>query len=161
VHPASGYSPGDAQPPLGGYAVLVAVFTLGMGGAMAALRICGRELPERPRVGDLVLAGIATHKLSRLITRDKVTAFLRGPFTEYQGPAGHGEADEQPRGEGLHYALGELLVCPYCLAGWLAAGFAIGQVAAPRTTRFIAGMYASQTLADFLQLAYVAAENRA
>jgi hypothetical protein len=37
----------------------------------------------------------------------------------------------------------------------------VGLVAAPRQTRFIAAIYAELTLADFLQLAYRAAEERA
>ena len=64
-------------------------------------------------------------------------------------------------GHGLRYALGELLVCPYCLAQWVTGAFAIGLVAAPRGTRFVASIYAAQTLSDVLQLAYNAAEDRA
>jgi len=44
---------------------------------------------------------MATHKISRLITKDKVTAFVRAPFTRFQEAAGHGELEEEARGEGL------------------------------------------------------------
>ena len=64
--------------------------------------------------GDLLLVGIATHKLSRLLAKDKVTSFIRAPFTRYQEPSGQGEVEEEPYGHGLHLAVGELLVCPYC-----------------------------------------------
>jgi Protein of unknown function (DUF1360) len=153
----AGYAPRE-QRPLAAYTGLTAAFGIALGGALVALR---RELPERISTRDLALAGIATHKLSRLLAKDKVTSFIRAPFTRYQEPAGHGELEEAPRGSGARYAVGELLVCPYCLAQWVAAGFVVGLVAAPRPTRVVAGIYAAETLADFLQLAYAAAEDRA
>jgi hypothetical protein len=52
-------------------------------------------------------------------------------------------------------------VCPYCVAQWVAAAFTVGLVAAPRPIRFLAGIYAAETLSDFLQLAYRPAEERA
>jgi len=156
----AGYAPHEHRP-LAAYAGLTAAFGATLGGALVALRAAGRELPESLSPGDLALAGIATHKVSRLLAKDKVTSFIRAPFTRYQESAGHGELEEAPRGSGAHYAIGELLVCPYCLAQWVAAGFAVGLVAAPRTTRLVAGIYAAETLSDFLQLAYKAAEERA
>jgi hypothetical protein len=158
---ARGYSPPDEERPLGGYVALTSTFGLALGGALVALRASAAELPDRPSGTDLVLAGIATHKISRLLTKDKVTSFARAPFTRFQEPAGHGELEEAPRGHGLRYAIGELLVCPYCVAQWVAAAFAVGLVAAPRGTRFVAGIYVTETVSDFLQLAYKAAEDRA
>jgi hypothetical protein len=157
---ATAYAPHEHRP-LAAYAGLTAAFGAALGGSLLGLRAGGRELPERLPASDLALAGIATHKVSRLLAKDKVTSFLRAPFTRYEEPAGHGELEEAPRGTGLRYAAGELLVCPYCLAQWVAAGFAVGLVAAPRTTRLIAGIYAAETISDFLQLAYKAAEDRA
>jgi hypothetical protein len=155
-----GYAPHEHRP-LGAYTGLTVAFAASLGGALAALKAAGRDLPERPSAADLALTGVATHKVSRLLAKDKVTSFIRAPFTRYQEPAGHGELEEAPRGTGGRYAVGELLVCPYCLAQWVAAGFAVGLVAAPRTTRFVAGIYAAETFSDFLQLAYQAAEDRA
>jgi hypothetical protein len=154
----TGYAPHDHRP-LAAYAGLTAAFGATLAGALAALRAAGRE--QSLSAGDIALAGIATHKVSRLLAKDKVTSFLRAPFTRYEEPAGHGELEEAPRGSGARYAIGELLVCPYCVAQWVAAGFAVGLVAAPRTTRLVAGIYAAETVSDFLQLAYNAAEDRA
>jgi hypothetical protein len=95
-----------------------------------------------------------------MVAKDRATSFIRAPFTRYQEASGHGEVEEQPRGSGLRLAIGELLVCPYCLAQWLSAAFAVGLVAAPRATRFVAGIYVAETLSDVLQLAYRAAEDR-
>jgi hypothetical protein len=141
--------------PLGGYAVLSGTLAAAFAGALA-----GAELPERLSGRDIVLAGVATHKLSRLLAKDKVTSFLRAPFTRFQEPAGKGELEEQPRGTGLRLATGELLVCPYCVAQWIAAGFAVGYVRAPRLTRLLAGMYTAYAISDALQFAYLAAEER-
>ena len=156
----AGYAPPGEERPLAGYVGLTSAFALAMGGALLALRASGRELPEGPRASDLVLAGVATHKISRLLTKDRVTSFVRAPFTRYQEPAGHGEVEEEPRGHGLRYAIGELLVCPFCVAQWISASFAVGLVAAPRETRFVAGIYVAETVSDVLQLVYKAAEDR-
>jgi hypothetical protein len=72
----------------------------GAPGSFAAIRASGRELPERPSAADIALAGIATHKVTRLIAKDRVTSFIRAPFTRYQEPAGHGELEEAARGTG-------------------------------------------------------------
>jgi hypothetical protein len=154
------YSPHEHRP-LAAYGALSAAFFLAAGGALAAARADRRELPERPTITDIVLLGFATHKISRLLAKDKVTSFLRAPFTRFEHSSGQGEVSEQPRGEGLQLAIGELLVCPYCLAQWIAAGLSIGLLAKPRATRQIAALYTAQTLGDFLQLAYLAAEERA
>jgi hypothetical protein len=157
---ATGYAPPGEHRPLAAYGGLIATFGGSLAGALALLRAAGRELPERPGAGDLLLSAVATHKVSRLLAKDRVTSVLRAPFTRYQEAAGHGEVEEEPRGRGARLAIGELLVCPFCLAQWVAAAFAIGLVAAPRLTRFVAGIYVAETLSDVLQLAYKAAEDR-
>jgi hypothetical protein len=157
--PLAGYA--DDPPPFGGYAFMTAVFLTAFGSAMGAARASGRELPERISTQDVVLVGVASHKLSRLISKDRITSFVRAPFTEFQQHAGHAEVDEQPRGRGLRRSLGELLTCPYCLAQWVTAGFAVGLVYAPRGTRLLATVYTAEAISDFLQLAYKAGENRA
>ena len=48
-------------------------------------------------------------------------------------------------------------MCPYCVGQWVAGGMALGQVAAPRTTRFVAATFAAYALADALQMAHAEA----
>lgn len=156
----AGYSP-DEQRPLGSYAAMTALFGAAFAGSLLAAERSGRRLPAEVATRDIVLSGIATHKLSRLLAKDKVTSFIRAPFTRYQESAGQGELSEKVRGTGVRKGFGELLNCPYCLSQWVAAAFAVGLVAAPRPTRLIASMYTAETVADFLQLAYYAAEERA
>jgi hypothetical protein len=156
--PTAGYADGEGRP-LAAYAVLAGGFFAALGGALIAARAGGREL-DRPGVPDILLGGLATQKVSRLIAKDKVTSFLRAPFTRFQDTAGHGELEEAPRGEGLRYAIGELLVCPYCMAQWVAGGLAVGHVFAPRATRLLTAMWAAQAIADGVQLAYSAGEQQ-
>src|SRR3954470_7659284 len=154
------YAAEDEHRPLAGYALLTSVFgTLLAGGVLVAAR-SDRGLPERLGTQDLVVGGLATHKLSRLITKHKVTGCARAPFTRFQEKSGHGEVEEAARGRGLRYAIGELLVCPYCIAQWVAAGFTVGYVFAPRTPRLLVSMWTVHAIADAAQLAYSAAESR-
>jgi hypothetical protein len=153
------YAPARERPPLTSYGAFTAVFNAGFAAALAAAARSGR-LPERIDATDVVLVGTASHKLSRLITKDRIMAFARAPFTEYEGPGAPGEVEERARGRGLRRALGELLVCPYCLGLWTSAGFHVGLVFAPRTTRVVASTFTALTLSDFLQIAYKAAEER-
>jgi Protein of unknown function (DUF1360) len=153
----SGYA--DEHRPLAGYSALVGVFGLAFVGSLLGAKRRRGGLPVRQGLWDLVTVGAATHKVSRLIAKDRVTSFLRAPFVRYQEPDGHGEVSEEPRGEGLRLAAGELLVCPYCLGQWVAAGFGVGLVGAPELTRLITFIYTAETVSDFLQLAYKAAED--
>ena len=156
--PSAGYA-ADQDRPIAAYAVLTTGFFALLGGALAAARATGREL-DRPGLADVALAGLATQKVSRLIAKDKVTSFLRAPFTRFQERAGHGELEEAPRSDGIRYAVGELLVCPYCLAQWVAGGIAAGWVLAPGTTRLLTAMWAVQGIADGVQLAYSAGKQQ-
>lgn len=152
---------GSGHRPLGGYAALSGTFGTLFFGALLAARRSGRELPERLDGHDVVLAGVATHKLARLLAKDKVTSFIRAPFTRFEEFSGHGEVEEAARGRGLQLAVGQLLSCPYCLAQWIAGGFVVGHIYAPRLTRLLAAMWTAHALADAVQLGYGAAERRA
>ena len=107
--------------------------------------------------GDLALITVATHKTSRLIAKDRVTSTVRAPFTRFQGDAGPGEVDDAARGHGLRRAIGELLVCPYCLDLWTAAATA-SLLLAPRATRWITAILTVTSGADTLQIVYKRAE---
>jgi hypothetical protein len=160
--PATGYAPDTIRPPLTAYATIAGVFTSGLATFLVVRRQRSGGLPERIAAQDVALISSASYALSRLVTKKKVTAFIRAPFTEFQGHGdAPGELEESPRGTGPRRAIGELLVCPYCLAQWIAGAFTVGQVAAPRLTRLLASMWTAHALADAAQLAYSAAEKRA
>jgi hypothetical protein len=121
-------------------------------------RASGRELPDRMDARDLALLAIASHKASRMISKDRVTSGIRAPFTQYQDEAGPGEVSEQPRGRGLRRAIGELLICPYCLGMWTSAAFVAGLLVAPRFTRWLASVLVVFFGSELLQIAYKRAE---
>jgi hypothetical protein len=154
------YATSSERPPLFSYATLMALFAALFGGGLLAARRSGHELPERVGGGDLLLIGTASHKFSRLLAKDKVTSPLRAPFTELEGKGGPSELEERARGRGARKAIGELLICPYCLGLWVVAAFALGLLVAPRLTRFLASIFAALTISDFLQIAYKAAEEK-
>jgi hypothetical protein len=156
-HVLAEHSP-DQERPLRSYEALTGVFALLTGGFAAWFRRSRRPLPERMSHEDLVLATVATHKLSRLIAKDRVTSGVRAPFTRFQGDGGPGEVEEAARGRGLQRAIGELLICPYCLGMWIAAGFAAGLLVAPRATRWVASVFTVLFGSDLLQIAYKRAE---
>ncbi|MEA2385083.1 MAG: hypothetical protein QOH72_5054 [Solirubrobacteraceae bacterium] len=64
-----------------------------------------------------------------------------------------------PRGRGLRRAVGELLVCPYCIGLWVSAGFTAGLLVAPRFTRWVAAVRSALFGAEVLQIAYKKAED--
>ena len=115
-----------------------------------------RRIPKRFGFFDLALLGVATHKLSRLLAKDRVTGVLRAPFVNYIRSAGAGEVEEEPRGRGFQRGIGNLVSCPYCMGPWSAAALAFGFLFAPRISRFFAGVLASVAISDFLNRAYAA-----
>jgi hypothetical protein len=151
----------DEPIPLRDHAGLVATFTVAMVGGLLAADRSGHRIPDRIAPGDIALLGVATFTTSRLLAKDRVLAWARAPFTRLQGPAGHGEVEEEVRGTGLRRALGELVNCPFCLGQWVAGAATLGIVTAPRLTRLVASMMTMVAVSDGLQLAYRAAEERA
>jgi hypothetical protein len=135
-----------------GYAALTGTFLVGAAAAVFGLERTGR-MPERIAAGDIALIGIGTYQLSRTLTRDRVTTFLRRPFAKEQGPAGRGEVESEAQGEGLRRVIGELLICPFCLTQWVAGAALTGLAVAPRTTRFAASVLAVRTVAEIANIA--------
>lgn len=140
--------------PLGSYAALATAFGTGFGSFVAWRRADG-GLPERIEAEDILLMGVAAHKLSRLVAKDKIAAFARAPFAEPRADGDiPGEVEDRAKGDGMQGAIGQLITCPHCLSMWLGAGFTAGLVVAPRETRLVAATLASVTVSDFLQAAY-------
>lgn len=144
-----GYSP-EGRLPLGGYALLTGAFSSGVAAFLLGQQRSGHRVPKIGVV-DVLLFASATQRLSRLISKDRVTSFLRAPFAQYQGDAGPNEVSEQVRGSGVRLAVGELLICHYCTAQWVAAALVGGYACWPRQTRLFASMFAVLGVSDILQ----------
>lgn len=149
-----GYAPEEQRPPLLAYLVLSTGF-VAVAASFVAARRRGKGLPRHIDPRDIAVIGVASFKLSRLVTRKKITAPIRAPFTVYQGkgdvPA---EVDERPRGHGAQAAVGQLLTCPYCLGLWMASAMTAGLVTAPRETRLVASTLTALGVADLLHAGY-------
>jgi len=138
---------------------MMSVYGALTGATVVALRN-RRERVRTPRAMELALLALATQHLSRLISKDGVTAPLRAPFTEFEGPAGEGEVNERVVGTGLRHAVGELLSCPFCLAQWVATALVAGEVGAPRLGAAAVTTLAVAQMSDYLQLGYAALRHR-
>ena len=113
------------------------------------------------RFGDLILLGIGTHKLSRLLAKDRVTSPLRAPFTRYEKSAGSGEVEEEPRGKAFHAVVGELLSCPYCMSVWAASGLLLLFLINRKLARLACKWLTMVTASHFLHRAYLRLEPEA
>jgi hypothetical protein len=152
---------GREDRPLGGYLAAIGVYAAAVSGLSALGRARGVRLPKRVSASDLALLAVATHKVSRTLSKDAVTSPLRAPFTRFEASSAPGELKEQVRGSGVQKAVGELITCPFCLDQWVATGFIGGLIAAPRVTRWLAATFAVRAGADALHFAYGALQRSA
>ncbi|HKG36518.1 MAG TPA: DUF1360 domain-containing protein [Solirubrobacterales bacterium] len=151
---------GGRAAPAWAYIAPLATYASCLSGFLVWLLRSGRAIPQ-PGARDVVMIGLATHKASRLLTKEKVTRPLREPFADVKGEGElPRELSQEPQGTGLRRVIGELLICPYCLAQWVGTAFFAGLAVAPRLTRFMAALLSAVAIADFLQPAYRAAERR-
>jgi Protein of unknown function (DUF1360) len=155
-----GYKKGE-DVPLFSYGLLAGTFNLLFALFLVVTRISGRSLPERIDARDIVLLGMATHKLSLVGSQDAITSPLRAPFTELEEKKSPKKVEEKPRGEGLRRSVGELLTCQFCLGVWVASFFTYGFVLLPRVSRLVAAVFAAVTFSDFLHQIYKALKKNA
>ncbi len=132
--------------PLPEYATLTAAFWAVFAVFLAAAR---DRVPERVGFGDVLRIALSSYKLSRVVSKDEVAAFIRAPVTEDP------EA-KRPKRHGMQAAVGELLTCPYCLGLWFAAGFTYALAAFPREARFATTIFSAHAITDFLNAGFVA-----
>jgi uncharacterized protein DUF1360 len=137
-----------SSPPYEAYATIAGVFL----GGLAIVASLSRRSPPGA-VLELAALSAATFKVSRTLTRERVGSFVRQPFVE--GDADTGE-DEQPAGEGLQRAIGELVTCPRCLGTWSAAVLASTQMLSPRFGRLLTWSLGASAASDFLQAGFAA-----
>jgi hypothetical protein len=150
---------GHEQEPLRHYLVFMGTFL-----TTVSLGVRWARRSDRPFVtpgfADLVLLGLATNRLSRLITREKVTRVLRAPFTEVDDDAAPEEVKEHPRGTGLTRGFGELLTCPRCVAMWAAAAMSVLYLRSPFIARFAGTVLSAAALSDYVNTRYASGRVR-
>lgn len=147
------YAQGPGPDVLRGYAALLSGYVaLGAASAWAIRRRHGTVDPLPPV--DVVAYAIATQHLSRMLTKDSVTAVVRAPFARFEEAAGEGEVNEEVRGAGLRHAVGELLTCPFCVSQWVATGLITGRILLPKLTTAVVSLSVIARVSDYLQLLY-------
>src|SRR4051794_38802998 len=102
--PWAGYTDKPDEMPLAGYATLLAAYS-GFFGAVFGKLLSRRDVTN-PSPADVIMLGIATHKIGRIITKDWVTSPLRAPFVEYVESAGGGGGPKSTPGTGGRRAVG-------------------------------------------------------
>ncbi len=137
--------------PLGGYALLATTFSAGATLFAVVARRRGVRLPQRIPPWDVALLGTATFKMSRVLSKDKLTSFLRAPFTRRESEGTANEVLDRPRGSGVRRAVGDLVSCPFCISAWVAGALVCCYVSAPRATRLVCAGLGAVTVADLLQ----------
>jgi hypothetical protein len=155
--PLQRFIPGyaDEPRPLASYLALIGTFNAIFAGFLLLLKSRRQSLPSQIGITDVLLLGVATHRVSRLLAKDSITSSLRAPFAEYEGPSDlPSEVDEGARGRGMRHAIGELITCPYCTAQWVAAFFTYGLMLWPRVTRMIAAIFTVVAISNLLNRAY-------
>ncbi len=133
------------------YTLLIVLYQSLFGGFVLLYRRWRHPLEQITPL-DLTLLGLATMRLSKLVSEDEITAALREPFIDESG------GTKQPKGHGMRRSLGKLVLCPTCTGTWVAAFLTYALHLSPRYTRpFLAMMAASgisQTSDAFLSLVY-------
>jgi len=113
--------------------------------ATTAASAKGKPLLEH---GDLLPTSAATFALTKLIVHEKVETWVRAPFVEETADG------RRPKGEGLRYAMGELLSCTRCIGAWSALGLVGLRLHAPHTGRFVTTVLAVSAGNDLFQSAF-------
>lgn len=143
--------------PLEGYAALLATYSTGVVGLFTWAARSGHTL-DAISVSDLLILGVGSQKLARMISKDRISTVLRQPFTEYDGTEGAlpGEACESARRDkgSLRHAIGELLCCPYCTTTWAAAGLFGAYLADNKLGRTLGAFLSTVSLAEVMQSTY-------
>ncbi|CAL9357278.1 hypothetical protein SUDANB58_00583 [Streptomyces sp. enrichment culture] len=152
---------GEEEAPLWGYAALTTTFATGVGLFAVLARRRGVRLPEGVPPWDMALLGAATFKASRLLSKDKVTSFIRAPFTRRERDSEANEVMDVSRGSGLRRAVGDLVSCPFCTSAWVAGGLVGTYATAPRAARLVCAGLTAVTVADWLQYAWSLTEQKA
>jgi hypothetical protein len=134
------------------YGPLLVAYAGLAGGSTLGLRRRRRRVAV-PGLTDVVLLGLATFKLSRLVTKEKVMAPVREPFVEEVEPGTGSELNSTPGGQGVRRAVGELLTCPFCMSVWIATVLTVAFAVVPRAARLAASGLAAMVVADTSQYA--------
>lgn len=104
------------------------------------------DLPAK----DLAMLGLATYRMARLASFDKVLEPIRLQFAEVKPDQFGADTTVEPRGEGARRALGELICCPICTGTWIAAALTYGLHYLPGPTRLLVTIMSAIGMGELL-----------
>lgn len=134
--------PQSARRPLGYYALLIGLYQAMYGAFLLLYR--GREQRLEKITGlDLLMLGLATLRMSKTISEDEITAVVRKPLVQQVGEV------KRPKGSGLRWALGKLVLCPTCTGTWVAALLGYGLHLYPTQTRPLLAIMSASGMEQF------------
>jgi hypothetical protein len=126
-----------------------AALSAGWGALMGALLVAARDKGEEPvRAAETLPLGLATFALAKLVSKEKVDAWVREPFVE-ETPEGR-----RPKGDGMRYVIGEMLTCTRCVGVWSALGLVALRVLRPREARVVTTVLGASALNDTAQAGF-------
>jgi Protein of unknown function (DUF1360) len=127
------------------YLAITSTFLTAFGAFIASV---GSRRAFEPRATDLVLLGLASQRLGRLVAFDRVAQPERQLFTRtVEDASGAGET-VVATGRGARRAIGELLSCPVCIGTWSAAALTYALHLAPGPARIFITILAASGLAE-------------
>jgi hypothetical protein len=126
-----------------------AALSAGWGALMGALLVAARDKGEEPvRAGETLPLGLATFALAKMVSKEKVDAWVREPFVE-ETPDGR-----RPKGDGMRYVIGEMLTCTRCIGVWSALGLVALRVLRPREARVVTTVLGASAVNDTAQAGF-------
>ena len=116
--------------------------------ATFAARLVRRDVDLNLKPFDLLLLGLSSFRVGRMIAFEGVTAPLREPFTETTDDFTGVGKTTIAAGEGPRRVFGELLSCPICAGTWVAAALVYGLHLVPRPTRLLLSIMSATGVAE-------------
>ena len=101
-----------------------------------------RRVQAPAAMRDLLLLGLASHRIGRMVAFERVAEPFRAPFTVTVPDDSGVDETVVARGHGVRWVVGELLSCPTCVATWSALTLTIGRRLLPGPTQMLVNILA-------------------
>ena len=121
-----------------------------VGAFLGATALASGRRPVLPTPTELVLLGLASHRIGRMIAFERVGEPFRAPFTATVPDDSGVDETVVARGRGVRWTVGELVSCPTCVATWASLALALGQRFLPGPTRVLVGILATAGVAEIV-----------
>lgn len=123
------------------------MFAAGLGAVVAIARRRERDGAGPIPLRELPVLALGTFALADVLAKEKVSTWLREPFVR----EGANHKPEEPEGDGLRYAIGELLTCTRCVGTWSALALVGLRTVSPAAGRTTASVLALAGANDMMQ----------